>query len=228
VDPSQPDEAQSAIPAVRPAETAAPETVVPAVPALRATDADRERTASLLQAAVADGRLSIGELDTMLESVYAAKSTAELSAIMADLRPDPARWSGAAPMSTKDVAVLSDFARQGRWLVGNTFRGTAIIGTGVIDLRQARFTGPETTIIANSILSSIYIVVPRDVEVHVAGTGIIGGFKRDAEYFDGPATHRVNIAGAAVIGMVYVVHEPPTVKRGLFRRKPRGIGRGSA
>jgi hypothetical protein len=111
--------------------------------------------------------------------------------------------------------------------VGGTFRGTAVIGTGVIDLRDARFTGPETTIIANSIMSSIYTVVPRDVKVHVAGTSIIGGFERDAEYLAGPATHRVNIAGVAVIGKVYVVHELPAARRGPSRRKRRGIGRGS-
>jgi hypothetical protein len=228
VDSPQPDEARPATPAVRPDGTAVPDTVAAAGPALRPTDADRERTISLLQAAVADGRLPLGELETMLESVYTATSTAELSAIMAGLRPDPARWSGATPTSTKDVAVLSDFARGGRWLVGDTFRGTAVIGTGVIDLREARFTGPETTIIANSIISSIYIVVPRDVEVHIAGTGIIGGFERDAEYLGGPAAHRVNIAGVAVAGKVHVVHEPPAAKRGLRRRKRRGIGRGSA
>ena len=48
---------------------------IPADPALRATDADRDRTASLLQAAVADGRVSVGELEERLESVYNAKST---------------------------------------------------------------------------------------------------------------------------------------------------------
>ena len=40
---------------------------------------------------------------------------------------------------------------------------------------------PETTIHVSSWFSTVYVVVPEDAEVRVAGTGIVGGFKQDRE-----------------------------------------------
>ena len=200
---------------------------IPADPALRATDADRDRTASLLQAAVADGRVSVGELEERLESVYSAKSTGELAALVKDLQP--ARLAGATPTSSKDVGVLNDFTREGRWVVGDTYRSTAVISTGVIDLREVRFTSPETTIRVNSVIGTVYVVVPENAEVHVAGSGILGGFHQDRENLDAPGTHRIKIVGTAVIGSVYVVHDlPAAVQRRLMKRKQRGLGKDPA
>nr|WSY54836.1 DUF1707 domain-containing protein [Streptomyces sp. NBC_00886] len=189
---------------------------------LRASDADRERAASILQAAVADGRLSPGELEQRLEVVYGARSKGELVTAVSDLQP--VQWSGGKPSATKDVGVLNDFVRKGHWTVGDTYTGTAVISSGVIDLREAEFTGPETTIHVNSWISTVYIVVPENVEVHVEGTGIIGGFKQDRERPGYAATHRINVTGIAVIGSVKVVHElPPAKERRLLKLERKGI-----
>jgi hypothetical protein len=198
---------------------------IPADSALRASDSDRERAASLLQAATADGRVSVGELEERLELVYSAKSKGELASIVKDLQPAPG--ASGTPTSTKDVGVLSDFVRKGRWLVGDGYRGTAVIGTGVIDLREAQFTGPETTIHLNSWISTIYVVVPEDVEVRVAGTGILGGFKQDRESVG--YSHRVNVTGVTVCGNVHVVHQLPAAReRRLRKRERKSIGNDSA
>jgi hypothetical protein len=52
---------------------------------LRASDADRERTAERLRTAAAEGRLAAEELEQRLEIALSARRLAELQAVVADL-----------------------------------------------------------------------------------------------------------------------------------------------
>jgi hypothetical protein len=179
----------------------------PAVPAVRASDTDRERVTVALQAAFAEGRLTMPELEERLAAAYAAKTGAELATLMHDLRVSPPRpddGAGATPTSTRDVGIIAGFERKGRWLVGRTFRGLAVIGNGEIDLRQARFIDGETTIHATAIIGNITVVVPEDADVHIGGTGIIGGFDHHGEGPGTPGAPRVTITGMALCGSVQV------------------------
>jgi hypothetical protein len=111
---------------------------------------------------------------------------------------------GAAPTAVKDAGILAGFQRTGRWLVGRTFRGLAVIGSGEIDLRQARFIDGETTIHATAIIGTITVVVPEDAEVHVGGTAIIGSFDHHGEGPGTPGGPRVTVTGLAFCGSVEV------------------------
>src|ERR1700689_5773244 len=62
---------------------------------LRASDADRDRAASVLNEAMAQGRLTAEEHAERLDSIYAAKTQADLVPVLDDL-PVPA--SAAAPV----------------------------------------------------------------------------------------------------------------------------------
>jgi hypothetical protein len=179
----------------------------PVVPAVRASDADRERVALALQAAAADGRLTMSELEERLTAAYAAATDTELAAIMRDLRASAARAgdpSGAAPTATRDVGVIAGFERRGRWTVGRAFRGLSVIGNGEIDLRQARFVDGETTIHATAIIGTITVVVPEDADVHIGGTGILGGFDHHDEGPGTPGAPRITITGLVFCGRVDV------------------------
>jgi hypothetical protein len=59
--------------------------MMPGDPRLRASDADRERTATLLSEHHAVGRLTAEEFDERVEAAYAAKTLGELDALLADL-----------------------------------------------------------------------------------------------------------------------------------------------
>jgi len=54
-------------------------------PSVRASDADRERAAAEIREHYAQGRLDPGELDARLDRAYAARTTAELDELRADL-----------------------------------------------------------------------------------------------------------------------------------------------
>lgn len=56
---------------------------------LRASNADRDVAADILCAAVADGRLSLDELDERLERVLSARTLRELAALISDVPVRP-------------------------------------------------------------------------------------------------------------------------------------------
>lgn len=60
-------------------------------PAVRAGDRDRERTATQLGQALAQGYLAMDEYETRLQAAFAAHTTAELHQLVADLPLDKLR-----------------------------------------------------------------------------------------------------------------------------------------
>jgi hypothetical protein len=63
----------------------APHWAVTAGPDLRASDTDRDVAADMLCAAVADGRLTLAELDDRLEAVLSARTLREIARLISDL-----------------------------------------------------------------------------------------------------------------------------------------------
>jgi len=76
-------------------------------PALRASDAERERTATLLREHTASGRLTPEELDERLDAAFAARTVGELDALVEDL---PA--TAASPPAPRRRALERPGARE--------------------------------------------------------------------------------------------------------------------
>src|SRR5215213_8881601 len=70
---------------------------------LRASDADRERTADALRRHHLDGRLDTDELQERLGRCYAARTEADLRALLADLPPE--RPAAPRPRRSRDDAA---------------------------------------------------------------------------------------------------------------------------
>src|SRR3954466_12557914 len=81
-------------------------------PALRASDADRERVAAALRRHHVDGRLDTDELQERLAACYSARALGELEPLLADL-PGPGRPAarpqsgGARPWAWRRPAILA-------------------------------------------------------------------------------------------------------------------------
>ena len=80
----------------------------PSSPALRASDADRDRVIEVLRAAVADGRLDAAEFDQRLDAALAARTFDALAPLTADLI--------AAPGTGGPFLAASQHERKGREL----------------------------------------------------------------------------------------------------------------
>lgn len=73
---------------------------------LRAGNADRERVVAQLNAAFAEGRLDVGELDERVAAAYAAKTLGELVPLTADLPVGQQKARSAAPARRADHAPV--------------------------------------------------------------------------------------------------------------------------
>jgi hypothetical protein len=193
---------------------------------MRISNDDRERVARVLHDAMAEGRLTVNELEERLDLVYAAKTFGDLEPVLRDLPvghqpshltlPPPAAGTSPVPLpanriggrgtSSGSVAILSGSTRKGLWTVPPTFTSFALLGGIEIDLSQARFEEAETTIQAFAFMGGIEIRVPDDVAVQVNGVGFMGAFEDNLGRQDQlpPGAPLVKITGLAVMGGVDV------------------------
>jgi Domain of unknown function (DUF1707)/Cell wall-active antibiotics response 4TMS YvqF len=193
---------------------------------MRISDAERDSVAAILRDAAGEGRLDLEELDERLNAVYAAKTYGDLEPITRDLpsassSPTPVSPRGGrvggVPTSRTAVGVMSGFERKGAWVVPETFNAVAFWGGGRLDLREARFAGPEVTINAWAVMGGIEILVPEDAEVHVNGVGVMGGYDHRASGVGAPGAPRIIVKGLAFWGGVNVERRPTDAE--LRRRK---------
>jgi hypothetical protein len=192
---------------------------------LRASDHDRERVAEVLRAAAADGRLDLDEMDERLSAVYSARTYADLEPLVRDL-PGPSTSPvplagvpprpGEVPPRGRAIAVMSSFTRRGPWVPPRLFSCLAFWGGGVIDLREARFLHGEVKIRAFAIMGGVEVIVPEDAEIHVTGTGLMGGFAHGASGGGRFGAPRIVVTGFAFWGGVSVERKP--LRRKLKRR----------
>jgi hypothetical protein len=175
---------------------------------LRVSNADRERLASQLQHASAEGRLDLDELDQRLKAAYAARTFGELEELTSDLPAVPEQADPHAgrlrPTSRWAVALLGGFTRKGAWVVPRRFLTIAVIGGGKIDLRHARFAGNEVKIRIFAFLGGVEIVVSPETHLSVNGVAILGGWDQPSEGAATPGGPRVTVTGLAIMGGVGV------------------------
>jgi hypothetical protein len=170
---------------------------VPAVPAVRVSDDDRNDVIDRLQDAAGRGFLTIEELESRIEGAAAARTRAELAPLTADL-PAP----GSTVVSAPGVvgATLSKVNRQGYWEVPGRLDVDVRLGKVVLDFTQAKLTGPTVDVEVTGLLGSIDVLVPAGMRVDISGLAtplgkaqVSGGAAGD----DGPL---VRITGTLTLG----------------------------
>lgn len=196
----------------------------PAAMELRISDADRHKVAELLRQAAGEGRIDLDELDERLEATYQAKTYGDLVPITADLPtaggaapapvPPPTGPTSGSPAVRYSgaIAIMSETKRTGVWLVEAEQTAVAVLGSVVLDLREAQFESHEVVITANAVLGEVQVVVDAGTTVILEGVGVMGEFSEqrpkvpyDAER-GGPV---VRVRGFAMLGSVHVVRKGP-------------------
>lgn len=198
---------------------------------LRISDEDRHRVAELLRDAAGEGRLDLDELDQRLEAAYAAKTYADLVPITVDLpshpltgmpkpAPVPATRPERAPAVAShgsSVAIMSESARRGPWLMPEHHTAFAMMGSVVLDLREATFAEREVTITATAIMGSVEVIVDAFTQVFVDGVGVMGDFSQARDKVEaelGQDSPVVRVKGLALMAGVNVVRkEQPRPRR---------------
>src|SRR5215472_10443813 len=117
---------------------------------MRISDADRDRAASVLSHALAEGRLTPQEHSERLDAIFAAKTQADIRPLISDL-PNAAALAqvggalaqtGSGTVATRGkrtrlVALMGAFSRKGAWQVPPAMSAVTVMAGGDLDFRAA-------------------------------------------------------------------------------------------
>jgi hypothetical protein len=182
------------------------------VPALRASDAERERAADLLREAMTSGRLGIDELDDRMRRVLGAQTRVDLEKLVADVivpaddrHPLAAAdagtgaWTERVPVRAgggsthRIVAVLGGSERKGRWRLATDCSVTCVLGGAELDLTHVELAGDSVELSIFCLLGGAEVTLPPHLNVRITDTAILGG--NDIDIVDetpdpgGPVVH---------------------------------------
>src|SRR5207248_6978461 len=102
------------------------------------------------------------------------------------------------------LALLSSANRSGRWRVKGVTQATALLGSCVIDLREAEIDGDHLLVRASAILGSIHIVASESTDVDLTGTALLGSIKDLRKSTAGSSGPEVRVEAFALCGSVTV------------------------
>jgi hypothetical protein len=157
---------------------------------LRASDADREKVATVLSTAYAEGRLTREEHDERLDQLMVARTFDDLIPITRDLvvieAPTSVQQqapttafaidsSSASDESDKLIAIFGGVSRNGNWRIRKHTHAVAIFGGMDLDLRNAVFESPTVEISGFWCFGGLDIKVPAGIQVRDQTAGIFGG-----------------------------------------------------
>ena len=183
----------------------------PGSPALRASDADRERVTELLRAAVADGRLDPAEFHDRLDAALAARTIDALTPLTADLTaPRGAGGALAAPPAGPAPERLTIKERHGtvrrddRWALPHRLALRTAWSEVTLDLTRAVPAGPELIIEMRVSGGRVEVVLAPGMTVDANELKVRHGtltISRDGE-LGAPETLHVRLAGRMRHGRV--------------------------
>ncbi len=195
---------------------------------LRASDADRDAAAAVINSALAEGRLTADEHGQRLDAIYAAKTHGELAPLLADL---PGQQAMAPVTATSDqlarsrrggriVAIFGGATRKGAWHAEPVIDVLTVFGGAELDFREAVLPGKEVTLRATSVLGGVEVTVPPEMRVIDNGSAILGGREiKGGPESVGPDSPVLRIEGICVLGGIEV--------RRKERKGARASGRGA-
>ena len=131
---------------------------------LRASDADRDRSAAVLGGALATGRLTSAEHAERLDAVYTAKTMGDLAPLTRNLPAEDG--AGAVDGGRAEVAArFSKVIRSGRWVAGRRTRLTSRFGALIVNLTDAVLPGREITLEIDAFCGKLIVIVPAGAHV---------------------------------------------------------------
>ncbi|HYI53762.1 MAG TPA: DUF1707 domain-containing protein [Microlunatus sp.] len=198
---------------------------------LRASDTDRDKVATVLTTAYAEGRITREEHDERLDQVMRARTFDDLVPITTDLVPlpvsPPVAPAVTAPTAattfsvdtSKDsgsdqlIAIFGGATRKGRWRVPKQSTAVALFGGVEIDLTEAIFESTEIEITGFWCFGGMEIKAPAGIEVRDRTAGIFGGTDVKGLGDPIPGAPVITIKGASLFGGVSVTGPVPSKKK---------------
>ncbi len=206
---------------------------------LRVSDAEREHVGTLLQRAVGQGMLSLGEFSERMDTALAARTRGELNAVLADLpgirivdpqQHVPPQQPGYAPpapgpdhidrhSARPDVlrGWCSSLSRKGSWHVPPSLHVHGRMSGVVLDFTQAVLSTRTVEITLDCAFSSVTLILPEGATVDLNSIRL---FASDvtSKVRSGPPTGRLHLVvrGHVRFGSVTAKHPFGTTWRRMI------------
>ena len=145
----------------------------------RVTMEDFERRVTLAQKAG-----TLPELGKALEGLRGgagaavATGTAQSDDLAVVARMGADLPAGRIRPTDRAVAVFSETKRSGPWIPARRNTVAAVMGSMVLDLREALLGPGETLFTVTAVMSSVEVVVPPGLHIECSGSAILGSFEQ--------------------------------------------------
>lgn len=145
----------------------------------RVTMEDFERRVTLAQKAG-----TLPELGKALEGLRGgagaavAMGTAQSDDLAVVARMGADLPAGRIRPTDRAVAVFSETKRSGPWIPARRNTVAAVMGSMVLDLREALLGPGETLFTVTAVMSSVEVVVPPGLHIECSGSAILGSFEQ--------------------------------------------------
>jgi len=153
----------------------------------RASDADRDQVAEVLNSAYAEGRLTLDEHQERSQAALEAKTFDDLTTLTTDLVPlqglpvhvnatgrQLVVSDGANPETDTMSTVMSTVKREGSWRVRAHSVANNVLGDIKLDLTQATFDAPVVEVTGTQLMGSMVLRVPLGVTIVDEVTNVLG------------------------------------------------------
>ncbi|OZC89043.1 hypothetical protein CH254_10590 [Rhodococcus sp. 06-412-2C] len=168
---------------------------------LRVSDAEREHVGQLLQRAVGQGMLSLGEFTERMDTALASKTRGELNSVLVDLpgmhlaeehgpapkpfaAPTPQQpprrvvqehWGHGGGASDTLRGTMSTITRKGPWNVPPSLRVSTRMSTVTLDFTQAVMSTQVVEVHVDDYCSTVTLIVPTEATVDLNGVDTVAG-----------------------------------------------------
>ena len=203
----------------------------------------KEEAIDVLAECFAQDLMTVAEFERRVSIVHAAESMSELGEAVAGIRT---RGTGAAQdegraqvealqrmrpdvpagrvrQSDRAIAVLGNSKRVGGWMPARRNTAVAVLGSVVLDLREALLGPGQCTINVAAFLGSVEILVPPGLHVECAGSAVLGSFGEELRHEQpgpiDPDAPTVRVDGIAVLGSVEVEYRRPGESKKQAKRR---------
>lgn len=147
----------------------------------RVSDAERAHVVEVLQKAIGHGMLSLDEFTARTDIALAARTRAELNAVVVDLT-GVTHTDANAPVRTPPVelrANMSKLRRHGQWRVPRELTVHNRLGSTELDFTEAKFDHTEVLIKLDVSGGGVHLLLPEHASVDTNGVQVVAGSVKD-------------------------------------------------
>ncbi len=197
----------------------------------------REKTIDVLCQSFARDEMEVEEFEKRIELVLRAETAEQLRLLLADLPtaavpvkreaavPRPTLPADRIPAHSMVVGIMSEGRRSGAWIPARNNRVVGVMGSCVLDFRDAQLGPGVTEVWVLTIMGNVEIIVPPDLQVDCSGISIMGGFdhQQPATSTTDPEAPVIRVTGVCIMGAAEVLVRYPgeTAREARLRLKAK-------